>query len=706
MQLLTLLMQIAVVLVAARSVGWVFRLLRQPQVVGEMAAGILLGPSLLGWLAPELSATLFPPESLGYLSSLSQIGLIVFMFLIGLELEPRLLRGRGHAALVTSHASIVVPFCLGALLALHLYPRLMDDSVSFSGFALFMGAAMSVTAFPVLARILTERNLLQTRLGTVTIACAAIDDISAWCILAIVVAIVRATDPSELLVTVLGSAAYLAIMLVFVRRGLRWLEAYYHRRGRLTQDMLAVVLLLVLVSAWATEWLGIHALFGAFAVGAVMPKDPGFVHDVMARLEDVVVVLLLPIFFAFAGLRTSIGLVQGAEMWGFFGLVMLVACAGKFGGSALAARTTGLSWRESGALGILMNTRGLMELVILGIGLELGAISPALYTIMVMMALVTTAMTTPILELIYPARQIMAERERVEDEAGVFTVMIPVALASAGPRLLEAAMRLVPERRVVRVYAVHFWQVEDAASVRAGHTHLPAEEEALRPLLDRAAELGIEVRPLSFPSRNLSNDLRDLAKVKRADLILMGWNKPLIGNRIMSPTVSAVLREVSAEVAILIDRGTAPWRRVLVPYRDMVSDSGALAMASRIAGQAETEVTILHIANAKHASRAEEEAHYPTRARRKHVEHDDPLEAVVAEAACGYELVVVGVSRAWGTASALPPSKLLERSLSPLLELSPFGHRHEALARTQASILVVRPNTLDKRTSATKREAA
>jgi Kef-type K+ transport system membrane component KefB len=413
MELLTLILQIAVILVVARGVGWSFRRLRQPQVVGEMAAGILLGPSLLGWAAPDISAALFPVKSLGYLSSLSQIGLIVFMFLVGLEFDPKLLRGRGHTAVVTSHASIIVPFFLGSALALYLYPRLSDDSVSFTGFALFMGAAMSVTAFPVLARILTERNLLGTRIGAVAIACAAIDDISAWSILAVVVALVRASAAhTSLGFTLLGSLIYLGFMLVVVKRGLGWLEAYYHARGRLTQDMLGALLLMVLASAWTTEWLGIHALFGAFAMGAVMPKDAGFVHDVMAKLEDLTVVLLLPIFFAFTGLRTSIGLVQGAEMWGYFGLVLLVACAGKFGGSAIAARVTGLSRRESGAIGILMNTRGLMELVILGIGLELGAISPALYTIMVLMAIVTTAMTTPILELIYPVRH-MEERATI-----------------------------------------------------------------------------------------------------------------------------------------------------------------------------------------------------------------------------------------------------------------------------------------------------
>jgi Kef-type K+ transport system membrane component KefB len=400
-----LLAQIAAVVVAARGVGFLFRRIGQPQVVGEMAAGILLGPSFLGWVAPALSARLFPAESLGFLSSISQVGLLVFMFLVGLELNPGLLRGRGHTAVVTSHASIVVPFVLGALLSLHLYPRLSDRSVGFTGFALFMGAAMSVTAFPVLARILAERRLMHTRVGAVTLACAAVDDVTAWCILAVVVAIVgaRGGGPRPW-VAVAGAAAYVAAMVLGVRRLLAPLASRFQRDGRVTQDVLGATLLVALASAWATEAIGVHALFGAFVAGAVMPKEKAFVRALDAKLQDLTVVLLLPLFFAFTGLRTRIGLVEGGAMWGWCALVVLVAVAGKFGGSAAAARLTGMSWREAGAIGALMNTRGLMELVILNLGLDIGVISPAVFAMMVLMALATTFMTSPLLELVYPAR--------------------------------------------------------------------------------------------------------------------------------------------------------------------------------------------------------------------------------------------------------------------------------------------------------------
>jgi Kef-type K+ transport system membrane component KefB len=400
-----LVLQIVVILVAARLVGFLFQKIHQPQVMGEMVAGILLGPSLLGWLAPGVSAALFPASSLGYLNALSQVGLVVFMFVVGLSLNPSDLRGYGHAAVLTSHVSIVAPFCLGGLTALYLYPRLSDDSVTFTGFALFMGAAMSITAFPVLARILSERGLVRSRMGTMAIACAAVDDVTGWCILAYIVVLVRATHAARpAWVTIAGSLAYVLIMLFVVRRILPAFEREFHKRDRLSDNLLAVIVVLVLASALATEWLGIHVLFGAFLMGAIMPKAPEFTRYLLHKFESVTVVLLLPLFFAFTGLRTRIGVGSGRAIWFYSALVIVVAITGKLGGSMFAARLAGMPWREAASLGVLMNTRGLMELVILNIGLDIGVISQAMFSIMVLMALVTTFMTTPLLELVYPAR--------------------------------------------------------------------------------------------------------------------------------------------------------------------------------------------------------------------------------------------------------------------------------------------------------------
>jgi Kef-type K+ transport system membrane component KefB len=339
------------------------------------------------------------------------------MFLVGLELDPKILRGRGHTTVLTSHVSIIAPFFLGSLLALYLYPRLSDDSVTFINFALFLGTAMSITAFPVLARILSERKLLNTHLGTVSIAVAAVDDVTGWFILAFVVLLVRSNEAGSIWWMLGGLVLYVLLMLVGVRRFLWRLEAMYEKRGLLTQNIMAIVLLLLLASSWVTERLGIHALFGAFLIGAIMPKHPGFVHTLTEKLNDVAVVLLLPIFFAFTGIRTSLGLVAGAQMWFYFALIFGVAILGKFGGSTLAARLSGMSWREAGALGTLMNTRGLMELVLLNIGLDIGVISPALFAMLVLMAIVTTFMTAPVLEWIYFSRVVPREYEPVDVEA-------------------------------------------------------------------------------------------------------------------------------------------------------------------------------------------------------------------------------------------------------------------------------------------------
>lgn len=400
----TLTLQIAVIIAASRLVAALFQRMRQPKVIGEMFAGIMLGPSLLGWVAPRLSAALFPPSSLGYLNALSQVGIVIYMFLVGLGLNPKELREHGHAAVLTSHVSIIAPFVLGSSLALFLYPRFSDDSVSFTGFALFIGAGMSITAFPVLARILTDRGMLGTSLGTLAIACAAVGDVTGWCILAYIVVIVRARQHASVppWVTLAGLGIFVVVMLCGVRRALGTLETVYKRNGGLSENMIALMMVVVLASSVTTERLGLHLLFGSFLAGVIMPKDPKFVRYILDRLESTTMVLLLPLFFAFTGLRTSIGLIKGAEMWFFSLTIILIAVIGKLGGSMIAARAAGTRWREAAGLGILMNTRGLMELVILNVGLDIGVISPALFSMMVLMALVTTFMAAPLLEWVYP----------------------------------------------------------------------------------------------------------------------------------------------------------------------------------------------------------------------------------------------------------------------------------------------------------------
>ncbi len=409
-----LILQIGIILIAVRLVGSLFRKIHQPRVVGEMFAGIMLGPSLLGRLAPDLSAALFPPDSLGYLNALSQVGLLLFMFLVGMEIDLKQLSKLGRTAVTTSHASIIVPFILGFLMAFYLYPRLSDQSVHFTSFALFMGAAMSVTAFPVLARILIERNMIRTSVGVVAITCAAVDDVTAWCILAGIIVIVRSSSQElPIWLILIGLGAFIFIMLLVVRRSLGKLAVLYERRGSLTHESIVVILLLVLASGWITESLGVHALFGAFLAGTSMPRHHELLQEISRKFEALVVVLLLPLYFAFTGLRSSIFLITGVQMWLYCAAIIALAVIGKLGGSMITARLNGLPWREAAAIGILMNTRGLVELVILNIGLDLGILSPALFSMMVLMALITTMMTTPLLTWVYPEH---LAHQRVDNE--------------------------------------------------------------------------------------------------------------------------------------------------------------------------------------------------------------------------------------------------------------------------------------------------
>ncbi|HEV7226600.1 MAG TPA: cation:proton antiporter [Pirellulales bacterium] len=394
------LLALAAVIVTGRLLSKLFARFQQPPVIGEVIAGILLGPSLLGRLSPELSAYVLPQSAAPYLGIVAQLGVILYMFLVGLELNAGLLRDRAHATVAISHASIVLPFLLGAVLALALYPRLSTSDVRFTSFALFLGVAMSITAFPVLARILTDRRMTKTDLGVVALSCAATDDVTAWCLLALVVGVAQAKIGAALFV-ISAALAYIAVMFIVVRPIVTRLAQRY-QGTQLTPAATAVVLVGVLASALATQWIGIHAIFGAFLLGAMIPHDSVIARELTRKLEDLVTILLLPAFFAFTGMRTQIGLVSGPEAWLICGVVILVATLGKFGGTVGAARLTGIGWRDSAALGVLMNTRGLMELIVLNIGLDMGVISPTLFAMLVLMAIVTTMATTPVLSWLVP----------------------------------------------------------------------------------------------------------------------------------------------------------------------------------------------------------------------------------------------------------------------------------------------------------------
>jgi Kef-type K+ transport system membrane component KefB len=395
-----LLLQLVVVVIAARLSGKLFLQLGQPRVMGEIVAGIILGPSLLGQLSPNTMAFLFPTESLETLRLLSQIGVALFMFVVGMELEIGDLRKKAYAAIMVSHASIVVPFFLGVTLSLLVYTSETPARTSFTPFALFFGIAMSITAFPVLARILEDRGLSKTALGGIAITCAAFDDVTAWCLLALVIAIARADGIWPAIITVGFVIAFVTLMILLIKPTFARLikvttDDERHRRG-----LVAMILVFVFASALVTEIIGIHALFGAFLAGVVMPPAAAFRNMLKSKLETLSLVVFLPLFFAFTGLRMQITLLNDWQSWLLCGLIILVAIAGKLGGSMFMARWTGMGWRDSFSLGALMNTRGLVELIVLSIGYDLGILSARTFAMLVLMALVTTFMTGPLLSLV------------------------------------------------------------------------------------------------------------------------------------------------------------------------------------------------------------------------------------------------------------------------------------------------------------------
>lgn len=393
-------LQIAVIVLISRLFGLFFNRIGQPTVLGEMTAGIVLGPSVLGILCPQLSSFLFSTASLSWLETLSNLGLVLFVFIVGLELDSNLMKNKAQTALVVSHASIVVPFFFGVYLAYFLFTGFAPEGVSFISFSLFMGIAMSLTAFPVLARIIQERKLTQSPLGTLALTCAAVDDVTAWCLLAAVVGIIRADTIMTFVATVVLAIFYILFMIYLVRPILQRLGNIYATQEHLSKGFIALLFVVLFLSAFATETIGIHALFGAFLAGIIMPSQIDFRNVLISRIEDVSLVILLPLFFAINGLKTQLGLLNAGYLWLICGLIVMVAIMGKFGGSAIAARFTGQSWANSLALGALMNTRGLVELVVLSIGYELGILTPTIFTMMVLMALLTTFMTRPMLWVI------------------------------------------------------------------------------------------------------------------------------------------------------------------------------------------------------------------------------------------------------------------------------------------------------------------
>jgi Kef-type K+ transport system membrane component KefB len=521
-----LLGQIATIIIVARLFGYLAGKVRQPGVVGEVIAGIILGPSLLGLYFPEFASTLFPKQSLGNLQFLSQIGLILFMFVVGMELDLKVLKNKAHDAIVISHASIIVPFTLGVGFAFFTYETFAPPSINFTSFALFMGIAMSITAFPVLARIVQERGLQKTKLGTIAITCAAADDITAWCILAVVIAIVKAGSFGSAIFVIVLAVAYVFAMLKFVKPFLKRIGDLHSSRENLTQPIVAIFFLTLILSSYVTEVIGIHALFGAFMTGVIIPENSKFRSVFIEKVEDVAVVLLLPLFFVFTGLRTQIGLLNDSSLWATTGVIVLIAVIGKFAGSAIAAKAVGQSWKDSLSIGALMNTRGLVELVVLNIGYDLGILTPEVFAMLVIMALVTTMMTGPALDLI---NKIFKERTAVKTSHNLFEKSQYKILISFGnPETGRSMFRLANffTRNLNGNAPITTMHLTPASDVHSYDLH-EYESESFQPIIEESRSLTRTVNTLFKPSNDLENDISEIANKGGYDLLLVGVGKSI-----------------------------------------------------------------------------------------------------------------------------------------------------------------------------------
>jgi Kef-type K+ transport system membrane component KefB len=617
-----LLAQIVTIIFVARFFGWVCKKIGQPSVIGEIIAGIVLGPSLIGLYFPEFSNALFPAQSLGNLQFLSQIGLILFMFVIGMELDLKVLKNKAHEAVVISHASIIIPFALGMGLAYFIYQSFAPEGVQFLSFGLFLGIAMSITAFPVLARIVQERGLHKTRLGTIVITCAAADDITAWCLLAAVIAIVKAGSFVSALYIIGLAAAYVLLMITVVRPFLKRVGDLHSTRENLSKPIVAIFFLILIISSYATEVIGIHALFGAFMAGAIMPENTRFRSIFIEKVEDVSLVLLLPLFFVFTGLRTEIGLLNEPHLWKTTGLIILVAVIGKFVGSALAAKFVGQNWKDSLTIGALMNTRGLMELVVLNIGYDLGVLTPEIFAMMVIMALVTTFMTGPSLDIInWIFKSKSPEVTQEISEIGKYKILVSFGNPERGKSLLRLANGLSKKMEGnAAITAMHLISSNEMHQYNSAEY----EGESFAPIIEESKELNQKITTLYKASNDIDADIIEVTNKGNYDLLLIGvgqsiYEGSLLGKilgfttKIINPEklinqvtgkenlfenspfddgTRAILGKSDASVGILVDKNFNKMDRVFIPILDE-NDISLIRFAQKLIKNSGAQITVL-----------------------------------------------------------------------------------------------------------------
>ncbi|HXZ57553.1 MAG TPA: cation:proton antiporter [Gaiellaceae bacterium] len=592
-----LMLAIAAVLLAARLVGAGTNKLSQPRVMGEVLAGILLGPTLLGAVWPAAQAYLFPPDIVPLLSAAAQIGLAFYLFLVGMEIDPKVVRQRIGQAAFISNTSVAFPLALGFLIALPVY-RLLAPDVRYTPFALFMGVAMSITAFPVLARILIERRMLKRPVGALSMTSAAVDDVTAWTLLALATAIAGSGSPTHALRVILLAALFSAALLLIGSRILERMSRAYDEVGQVTILWLGTIFVCVLLAAYTAQQIGIAAIFGAFMLGLIMPRRAGLTDDVGRTFEKFVVLVLLPLFFVITGLKTHVGALNSTELWLITLLLIAVAIVGKFLGAMLAARWGGFTWRESSAIGALMNTRGLTELIVLNIALDIGVISNTLFTMLVVMALVTTFMAGPILRLIdpkgmfsEPVEEELRRAPRTTEEREVPVLPRTIIVAPQDPTNLEALLTLaeplaksIPPREIAMV------QVVSPERIVTGTIRDDAELKEISDQLEERQQLlsehGISSRSVAVSSIVPGQDYVRLASEKEVDLIMLDGRRPLLGGGVPRGSVGHVLEQAPSDVAVLVEKQDMPTldadHPVMTPFGGGDHDWAALELAAWI----------------------------------------------------------------------------------------------------------------------------
>ncbi len=541
--LAVLLLQILTIIFTARTFGFLFNKIGQPTVIGEILAGLFLGPSFLGTWFPEYSSFLFPVESLPNLDFLSHIGLMLFMFVIGMELDLTVIKTKARDVIIISHIGIVIPYLFGMILAYFLYKEFVPATVNFISFSLFMGIAMSVAAFPVMARIMHERNLTKTKFGSFVITCAAIDDVTAWCILAVVIAIVKAGSFASSLFTIALAISYLVVMIKLVQPFVKQLGQVYSNKESLSANVVAVIFGILVISSFATEIIGIQALFGAFIAGAIMPSSIQFRRLLIEKIESVSVGLLMPLFFVFTGLRTEIGLLNNSHLWFTTFIIILVAIVGKFGGVTIISKLMGQSWKNSLSLGALMNTRGLIQLVVLNIGYDLGIVSPEIFAMMVIMALVTTFMTGPSLDLIN-----YIFRKDIEDVVvktkQKFRILLSFANPQSGKKLARVA-NLVSgySKNSTEIMALHVTPSADINQYQLAEY----EKESFKPIKSEANKIGLSINTTYKVSNDVSDEILSDANSGAYDLMLVGVGQSVFEGTLLGQFIGITANALSPD---------------------------------------------------------------------------------------------------------------------------------------------------------------